>query len=187
MGTQTRFYARDVDLNASVGTRLDDIWRVGGYAEMHIELVRHTGTWATAVLEIEQSIGGMEWYPLNPAYQISAEGLYTRIAIDTAEFVTLKVVTAEGSAAEAAAIVRAVHIADDDVTIQRTVGLATRLDEASATITYVGKAATGSATSAAVWQIQRLTDTGSGLTVEWADGNDSFDNVWDNRASLSYS
>ncbi len=62
---------------------------------------------------------------------------------------------------------------------------ATRIDEASATVSYVGKAALGSATSAAAWQIQKLDST-SGLIVTWADSNADFDNVWDNRASLTY-
>jgi hypothetical protein len=61
-----------------------------------------------------------------------------------------------------------------------------RLDEASSTITYVGQAVPGSATSSAVWAIKRLDST-SGLIVLWADGNANFDNVWDSRAGLSYS
>ena len=60
------------------------------------------------------------------------------------------------------------------------------IDEASATITYVGKAAIGSATSAAVWQVMRMNST-TGVVTTWADGDDDEDNIWDNRASLSYS
>jgi hypothetical protein len=64
--------------------------------------------------------------------------------------------------------------------------LAVRIDDATtANITYIGKATIGSATSSAVWQIQRL-DESSGLVKTWADSNASFDNVWDDRASLSY-
>lgn len=63
---------------------------------------------------------------------------------------------------------------------------ALRLDEASATVTYVGEAAIGSATASAVWRIKKLDST-SGLVITWADGDELFDNVWDNRASLSYS
>lgn len=57
------------------------------------------------------------------------------------------------------------------------------------TTTYVGRAAPDSATSAAVWQILRITeDSSAGTTATaYADGNTNFDNVWDNRASLSYS
>lgn len=64
--------------------------------------------------------------------------------------------------------------------------LAVRVDEASATVTYVGDAAIGSATSGALWRVKKI-DTSSGTVITWADGNSSFDNIWDNRASLSYS
>lgn len=63
---------------------------------------------------------------------------------------------------------------------------AVRLDEATATITYVGSATPGTLTSAASWSIKRLDST-SGLIVLWADGNSNFDNIWDNRAALAYS
>jgi hypothetical protein len=54
-------------------------------------------------------------------------------------------------------------------------------------VSYVGKAAPKSATSAPVWQIQRLLTTGAVLSVTFADGDRNFDNVWDDRASLTYS
>lgn len=62
-----------------------------------------------------------------------------------------------------------------------------RIDEASATITYIGKADPGSAEGAAVWQIKRVEIIGTETEITWADGNVEFDNVWDNRASLSFS
>jgi hypothetical protein len=66
--------------------------------------------------------------------------------------------------------------------------LALNLDDAGSSITYVGEAAPGSANSAAVWRIKRLDETvANDLTILWADGNSSFDNVWNDRASLSYS
>lgn len=63
----------------------------------------------------------------------------------------------------------------------------TLVDAATATVTYIGDANPGTATSAAEWRIRRLTEVGDDVTVEWADGNDTFDNIWDDRASLSYS
>jgi hypothetical protein len=58
------------------------------------------------------------------------------------------------------------------------------VDDATA---YRGEAAPGSATSAAVWRIRKLTfGPGDDVTITWADGNSSFDNVWDNRAALTY-
>lgn len=64
---------------------------------------------------------------------------------------------------------------------------ATVVDEASASVIYVGKAAIGSATSAAVWRISKITTSGTVTQIMWADGDTASDNVWDNRASLSYS
>ncbi len=53
---------------------------------------------------------------------------------------------------------------------------------------YHGWAAPASATSSAVWRIKKFTYVSNRLTLtEWADGNGEFDNVWNDRASLSYS
>ena len=61
-------------------------------------------------------------------------------------------------------------------------------DEASATITYIGYAAPNALTSSPVWKILRITISGTTVyTVESADGDHEFNNIWDNRASLSYS
>jgi len=66
--------------------------------------------------------------------------------------------------------------------------LALRTDNpAAGAVTYVGDAPVGSLTSAAAWRIKRITVSGDLATIEWADGNQSFDNVWDSRAALSYS
>lgn len=63
------------------------------------------------------------------------------------------------------------------------------LDEAAGSITYIGEALPGSATSSPLWRIKRLDESDGTveLIIKWADGNDDFDNVWDDRASLSYS
>lgn len=53
-------------------------------------------------------------------------------------------------------------------------------------VTYVGQAVIGSASSASVWQIQKIDET-TGTIITWADGDDNFDNVWDNYAVLTYS
>ena len=52
-------------------------------------------------------------------------------------------------------------------------------------IDYVGEAAIGTATSAASWRIKRVDST-TGVIIQWA-GTGVFDQVWNNRASLSYS
>lgn len=52
-------------------------------------------------------------------------------------------------------------------------------------IDYVGEASIGTATSAASWRIKKVDST-TGTVITWA-GSGVFDQVWDNRASLSYS
>jgi len=55
-------------------------------------------------------------------------------------------------------------------------------------VQYIGYAVPGSAKSLAEWQIRKLTYSGVNLTdVQFANGSIAFSNVWDNRASLSYS
>lgn len=62
---------------------------------------------------------------------------------------------------------------------------ATRLDDTTtANVTYIGKAAIGSATDDPVWQIAKL-DTSSGLIKTWA-GNGAFTQIWDDRAGLTF-
>lgn len=75
---------------------------------------------------------------------------------------------------------------DTQGTIVKDVVYTTRIDEASATVTYIGVALPGTATSASTWQIKKI-DSSSGTSITFADGNSSFDNEWDERASLSYS
>lgn len=61
--------------------------------------------------------------------------------------------------------------------------------DASNNLEYMGKSVIGSGTSEAKWQIIKLTyDASNNLTgILWAGGLESFVNIWDNRASLSYS
>jgi len=55
-------------------------------------------------------------------------------------------------------------------------------------VTYRGDALPGVATSAASWRVQQMTMQSDGdIAVLFADGDDNFDNIWDNRLSLSYS
>jgi len=57
--------------------------------------------------------------------------------------------------------------------------------DAGATYTYIGYAVPATATESALWKIKRLTNSDN--TIVWADGNANFDNIWDNRAVISYS
>jgi YD repeat-containing protein len=55
---------------------------------------------------------------------------------------------------------------------------------------YLGKAEPGSSgkTDQTIWQIRKYTYDGSNnlLKTEWADGNAKYDNIWDNRTTLTY-
>jgi hypothetical protein len=56
------------------------------------------------------------------------------------------------------------------------------------TAIFIGDAIHGTATGSANWRIKKFTlSSGNPTAKEFADGNDSFDNVWDNRLTLSYS
>lgn len=59
-------------------------------------------------------------------------------------------------------------------------------DTTTDNVVYVGKADIATATSAPLWQIKKIDQTTGGV-ITWADGNDEFDNIWDNRAALTYS
>ncbi len=62
-----------------------------------------------------------------------------------------------------------------------------RIDVATSTVTYVGKAAPTTTTDLPQWKIIRLTSTAGGnLTLEYAGGTTLYNKVWDNRASLTY-
>lgn len=64
----------------------------------------------------------------------------------------------------------------------------TLIDEASAIVTYIGKAKSGTATSAAAWLIKKISKSGNVTTIAFVNGStESYNQIWDNRASLSYS
>jgi len=63
---------------------------------------------------------------------------------------------------------------------------AVRLDEVSSTLSYVGHAAVGTIDSDSDWRIMKLEKTGNITSTTYADGDENFDNVWNDRASLTY-
>lgn len=59
---------------------------------------------------------------------------------------------------------------------------------AGGNLLYSGDAKSGSSTADAVWRIRKYIYTTNQLTaVLYADGDIDYNNVWDDRASLSYS
>lgn len=74
----------------------------------------------------------------------------------------------------------------DDVSIV-TDELATRIDESSDTLIYIGYAQLGATENSNVWKIKRIQKTGNVWKVEFANGNQNYINNWTLRASLNYS
>lgn len=67
------------------------------------------------------------------------------------------------------------------------VDLTLLLDDVGGGITYIGTAQPGTATSDADWKIKRLDESDStDIQILWADGDALFDNIWDDRVSLTY-
>jgi len=61
-------------------------------------------------------------------------------------------------------------------------------DDANGNLEYFGESFPGALASSATWRIRKLTYTAGGNpSWLWAGGTDSFDKIFDNRASLVYS
>ena len=75
------------------------------------------------------------------------------------------------------------------VDISASTQFTTRIDpDANGNPVYIGQAAVGTATSAASWRIRKCVFDGNNnmIAVLWP-GDALYDNVWDNRALLTYS
>ena len=70
---------------------------------------------------------------------------------------------------------------------QKEVETLTLIDSVDADTTYVGEAKLGAATSDAVWQILKITKSGTVTSILSANGNLRFNNKWTERTSRSYS
>jgi hypothetical protein len=73
-----------------------------------------------------------------------------------------------------------------DEHIMKAMETQVKVHSSNKNITYVGEAEPGSVTSGAVWRIKEIVEDGNDISVQWADGNGNFDNIFDNRESLSY-
>lgn len=70
---------------------------------------------------------------------------------------------------------------------EEEVPYAKRVDFVGDSIIYSGVAPVGSVNADPVWKISRTTLGNDGdVTVEWADGNSLYDNVWNDHLTLSY-
>ena len=59
-----------------------------------------------------------------------------------------------------------------------------RVDKVSSSLTYYGQSVYGAGTDEAKWFVSRITKSGAVTSVDLA--SDQFNQIWDNRASLSY-
>jgi hypothetical protein len=62
-----------------------------------------------------------------------------------------------------------------------------RLDQATASVLYIGEASFGASEATNSWRIRKFETIGNVSSIYYADGDDHYDNVWANRATLSYS
>jgi hypothetical protein len=70
---------------------------------------------------------------------------------------------------------------------QQEYPLAHLVDFSNASLIYLGEAKIAAIGSDPVWRISRLTITATSVKTEWANGNEQYSNIWDNRTTLSYS
>jgi hypothetical protein len=61
------------------------------------------------------------------------------------------------------------------------------IDESVAGTTYFGWASPGSSTASAVWKIMKMVESAGVTSTTRADGDMEYNNIWDDRASLTYS
>ena len=52
---------------------------------------------------------------------------------------------------------------------------------------YIGKADANSSEASAVWQIKCIDETGNFAKIQFAEGVDTFTNIWDDRTTYTYS
>jgi hypothetical protein len=64
--------------------------------------------------------------------------------------------------------------------------LDTEIDQTNPLVVYVGQAEPGTAKSAALWRIKRITESGTETSIDWAGGTSDFVHIWNNRTLLSY-
>lgn len=60
------------------------------------------------------------------------------------------------------------------------------IDEASATVTYLGYAVSGASVAGAVWKIKKITTVGTVTAITYATARNNYKNIWNERAILTY-
>jgi hypothetical protein len=78
-------------------------------------------------------------------------------------------------------------MADIQTPLQRSPNQLTYIDQADPSNIYIGIAKIGSSGSAGIWQIRKISNVSNVLLIQFAGGVSTFTNIWNNRASYSYS
>lgn len=65
-------------------------------------------------------------------------------------------------------------------------GLDVRVDEVSASISYVGEAQPGTGVDELLWRIKRVSVSGSETSITWANGTPEYVHAWSQRATYNY-
>jgi hypothetical protein len=60
------------------------------------------------------------------------------------------------------------------------------IDESTPGTVYYGYAVAGADTAAAIWAVLRAVRRRDIMVYSWADGDELFDNIWDDRLTLNY-
>ena len=61
-----------------------------------------------------------------------------------------------------------------------------REDESQPNVVYKGYAVANANTRDTAWAIQKISRIDNQIIYEWADGDENYDNIWDNRYELQY-
>jgi hypothetical protein len=79
---------------------------------------------------------------------------------------------------------------DEAIELTETAMYSKQVDaSADGSVIYIGEATAGTAGSAALWRIKKLTFTsvdGEDVSIQWASGTSLFDKIWNDRLSLTY-
>ena len=62
-----------------------------------------------------------------------------------------------------------------------------KVEKVDSATTYIGVAQIGTSAASAGWQIYKVTVSGTVTSIEWAEGTDAFTNIWNDRATYTYS
>lgn len=68
----------------------------------------------------------------------------------------------------------------------QNVPLAFQVDEVGTT-TYIGSTKPGVTSDQALWRIMKITESNNSTSIQFAEGKDTFENIWDDRLTLNYS